>query len=30
MRNLQHAANRGDDGQEVDIVYFWHMHVGEE
>lgn len=26
--NSQHAANRGDDGKEVDIVYLWHMHIG--
>lgn len=28
MSDPQHAANRGDDGQEVDIVYLWHMHDG--
>lgn len=27
--DLQHAADGGDDGEEIDIVEFWHMHVGE-
>ena len=25
----QHAAHGGDDGEEIDIVKLWHMHVGE-
>ena len=28
MSDLQHTANGGDDCQEVDIVYLWHMHPG--
>lgn len=30
MSDPQHAANRGDDGQEVDIVDLWHMHNGQD
>ena len=30
MTNSQHATYRGDDGQEVDIVDLWHMHVGQD
>lgn len=26
MSDLQHAANGGDRGEEVNIVYLWHMH----
>ena len=27
--DLQHAADGGDCGEEIDIVEFWHLHVGE-
>ena len=27
--DLQHATDRGDSGEEIDIVEFWHMHVGD-
>ena len=30
MSDLQHAANGGDGGEEVYIVYLWHMHLGQE
>ena len=25
--DLQHAADSGDGGEEIDIVELWHMHV---
>ena len=28
--DLQHAADCGDGGEEIDIVELWHVHVGEE
>lgn len=27
--DLQHATDRGDSGEEIDIVELWHMHVGD-
>ena len=26
--DLQHSANGGDGGEEINIVYLWHMHAG--